>query len=239
MRPYIELSHKGNFQVPKSLTKMLVQVTHRHAPRLGDGRRAARHGDVIEMRHTLEISISCKQDFPAPNCAVGSVARAVQGDADHLSIQVVLGHATRDVGVVMLHPNALNAVLTQRPARREVIGMQVVSKELRLNLENSLEAGNGALKEAVALQVLQVADVLAKKSVAAFRQTHGVFELSADRQDRRQVLVQKHRHGHVSARAANKLHRLPMTGLAQNAINPVYDDLRLRRLTGLAQIAIN
>src|ERR1017187_4720762 len=73
-----------------------------HAPRLADSGFPAGHGDVVEMGETLKMVEAAAEHFPAPDAAVGAVAGAVEGDADGLGLDGVLGHAARDVSVMML-----------------------------------------------------------------------------------------------------------------------------------------
>ena len=56
-----------------------------------------------ERRQPLEAAARRQQHLAAPARAVGAEAGAVVGDADHRSVEAVLGHRRDDVRVVMLH----------------------------------------------------------------------------------------------------------------------------------------
>src|SRR5690242_16081621 len=78
------------------------KITERRAPGFADGRIAARQRNVAEMRAALESSIRSCQEFAAPDRAIGAISRAIECDADDITREAVLEHATGDVCVVML-----------------------------------------------------------------------------------------------------------------------------------------
>ena len=59
-----------------------MQCAQRHAARLADGGFAAGHGDVVEMCEAVKGFQAADEHFPAPDLAVGSVAGAVEREAD-------------------------------------------------------------------------------------------------------------------------------------------------------------
>ena len=70
--------------------------------------------------------------------------------------------------------------------------MQIVSNDLRLDFENSLQVLDGLFEEAIALHIFQIADMLAEKRVLSLRQADRILQLSADRQNRWHVFFEKH-----------------------------------------------
>src|SRR5579864_1343907 len=135
------------------------------------------------MRGTLETFVSSDQNFPTPNFSVGAIAGSIEGKADDVALEMVLGHATRDVRMVMLHAYQGLACLLQRPLGREVIRVQIVRNDLRPNLQNFLQVVNGFFEKFIALQVLQVAHMLTEKCVFALCETNCVLKFAANCED--------------------------------------------------------
>jgi hypothetical protein len=63
--------------------------------------------------------------------------------------------------VVVLHADELDPVELECVLGREILGMQVVGDEFRLDREQPLEVGDALLERAKGLVVLKVADVVA------------------------------------------------------------------------------
>ena len=61
----------------------------------------------------------------------------------------------------------------------------------RRNLKNALQMLDRLLEEAIALYVLEVADVLREKRVTAFGQANGVLQFATDSQHRWHIVAQK------------------------------------------------
>src|SRR5947207_3032746 len=89
----------------------------RGAPGLAHGRIAAWELKVAEVSVPVEAAVPGDEKLAAPDLPVRAVAGAIERDADDVAIEAVLGHAARDMRVVMLHGAALDAVETQRPFR--------------------------------------------------------------------------------------------------------------------------
>src|SRR5271166_5092961 len=109
-----------------------------HAPWLADCGIAARHGDVIQMGEAIEPVEMCDEYFPTPDAAVDAVAGAVERESDHRTFDGVLGHAGRDVRVMMLDGDGAKPAFFSPllcPCRREVAGMRIVHDHLRSNFE--------------------------------------------------------------------------------------------------------
>src|SRR5205807_9550674 len=84
------LPHKRDRKFHELRSIVAPKITHRHPPRLANGRSPSRHRNILKVSRTLEIGVVTKQHFPTPDFAVGSEPRAVQRQADDSAIKVVL-----------------------------------------------------------------------------------------------------------------------------------------------------
>ena len=82
------------------------------------------------MARSREPPKAADEQLAAPRRAVEAVTRAVVDRPDRGPRLAVLGEAGREVGVVVLHAQMLDAVALQRVARRRVVGVEVVDHEL-------------------------------------------------------------------------------------------------------------
>src|SRR5579862_5594939 len=124
-------------------------MRQRHAPRLGDRLFAPWHRHIAKMGRAGKADVVADEKFAAPEGTVGSVAGAVERDADDALVQSVLGHAACHVGVMVLHGNGLLRCrfrATKRITRRGIVGMKVMSdyggpgrEELLIELDIALE----------------------------------------------------------------------------------------------------
>ena len=127
------------------------------------------------MRCALEIQVVRQQDFAAPNAPIRPISSAIQCESDDASFEMIFGHATGDMRMMVLHADRPYSWLFPRPARREVIRMQVVGHNTWSNLEGSLEMLDSFLKKPVCLRVLQIADVLTEEEASRPRRRQIVF----------------------------------------------------------------
>jgi hypothetical protein len=152
---------RGREMVAPGVAEGLDEVGDGHTPGFVDGLRVAGHRGVGEVSGAvagLEIGY---EDFATPGCAVGSVAGAVEGDADDLAGEVVFGHAASDVGVVVLDADEVRVWLAACPLGGDIAGVEVVGDGGGMDFEDLLEVVDGLLKEVVGGEVFEVADVLA------------------------------------------------------------------------------
>ena len=77
------------------------------------------------------------EELAAPDRAVGPVAGPVEDRADGGAELAVLGQARREVRVVVLDADQLDAVALDRVLGREVLGVQVVRDDLAASTANS------------------------------------------------------------------------------------------------------
>src|SRR5258707_20128 len=127
------------------------------------------------MRPAFKAGKIRHKKLTTPDLAVGAVSRAVQGYPNHLFTQVVFCHATRDVGVVVLDTDLFHSILLERKLRAHVERMEVVGDRSRLHAEQLLQIGEGLLEEQQRLVILEIADMLAQKSVTALGETESIF----------------------------------------------------------------
>src|SRR5271165_7003387 len=118
---------------------------------------------------------------------------------------MILGHARGDVRVVVLHADGLHVLLFQRPLGREIVGMKIVGDHSRLHFEDALEMFDRLPKKAIALQVFEIADMLAEKCLRAANHADGVFQFATDSEDRWRFLLDGNGYGNEAAGTAEFL----------------------------------
>ncbi len=74
-----------------------------------------------------------------------------------------------------------------------------------MHLKNALEVLNSLAEEAVAFQIFQIADVLAEECFAAAKDANGVFQFTADGQNRLRFVFKGNRYGNKTAGTAQHL----------------------------------
>ena len=131
-------------------------------------------GEAGQVRH---------QEFPAPDGAVGAVAGAVQGDADHAVGAAVFRQAGGDMGVMVLHPDEAHPGQTPGIAGAEIEGMEVMGDDGRVLAAQGLKMGDGALVIIKSLDGIKVADMLAEQGDAVGGHAEGVLLFGPDAQD--------------------------------------------------------
>jgi hypothetical protein len=95
----------------------------------------------------------------------------------------VLGKARRQVSVMVLHREQPHAVELVRVLRGEVLRVQVVGHDLRLDREQALEVLDPLSERPQRLEVLEVADVVADPGALALRHAERVLQLGAAGED--------------------------------------------------------
>lgn len=139
--------------------KGVAQIAERHAPRLAYGCIPTGKQYIAQVSTAGEAGKIRHQEFATPDLAVRAISRSIHGDTQHLSAQLVLGHATRDVRMVMLDADfALNGC-RQGHARAHVTGVQIVGHGTWRYLENMFHAVQCFCEEAHRLIVLQIAEI--------------------------------------------------------------------------------
>ena len=111
------------------------------------------------MREPLEGFEPRDQHFPAPNLSIYSVAGAIKREADHRPFKAMLGHATGNVRVMMLHGYQWQPPLVRPffcPLGRQVARMQVMDHGLRLNLKGPHQVVQRLAEEFKPSEVFQI-----------------------------------------------------------------------------------
>jgi len=91
-----------------------------------------------------------------PDRAVGAVTGSVPGDAQHRRRKSVFGHASRDMGQMMLHAGDFRSHLVRQPAGG-VIGMQIAHHQTRGQPAQFQHVVNGAAMRLARCDGFQIA----------------------------------------------------------------------------------
>src|SRR5215471_11508558 len=102
-------------------------MSQRAAPGLSNGTVASGQRRVTQMCTPIEFGVIANQELSAPNLAVGAIARAVEGHSDHRAAQSVVGHATGNMRMMMLHADGGQPRFFLSETSAEVIGVKVIS----------------------------------------------------------------------------------------------------------------
>ncbi len=175
-----------------------------------DGRLAAGHRCVVQMREALEAVEVTNQHFPAPDAAVCAVSGTVEGKADDRPRQRVFGHAGGYVRVMMLHGNEAQTARSGplfRPACGEIAGVEIMCDGRGLDLEGAHEMTQRLFEELLAGQVLEIAEVLALIGELSAGQREHVLKVTADSQQRRSIQREGNAERHESTGSADELRR--------------------------------
>ncbi len=151
------------------------EMADRHTPGFVNRGAAPGEGDVLQVSGAFECQVVGDKNFAAPDGPVGTVAGAVEGDADNLAIEMIFSHAGGDVRVVVLHRDVLQVFPLKSPFGRKIIGMEIVGDDRRLHFENALKMDYRFIEEIVALEIFQIADVLAEECFPAADDADGIF----------------------------------------------------------------
>ena len=160
-------------------------VPERHPPGLLHGERPARQRRPPEPRKPSVPGQIRGEDLPAPQRPIVAHPEAVVGDADERIGEPVLRGARDDVGVVVLDRDApLGGEVCDGVLRGEVLGVEVVGRDLGLEREQPTEMREAVREGPVRRQVLEVAVVGRDVGPSPAGQGERVLQLRADRQDR-------------------------------------------------------
>src|SRR5208283_1731379 len=89
-------------------------------------------------RKPLEISGVGGHELAAPCMTVSAVPGSVEGDAEDRTGEAMLRHRARDVRMMMLHADRRHTAAPERIGCREIIGMQIVRDQFRLDAKKAL-----------------------------------------------------------------------------------------------------
>ena len=173
-----------------------------HPPRLAHRAVAAGHPHRPQGAGAGEALEVAGQQLAAPHRPVGAVPGAVVDGPDGGAALAVLGEDGRQVGVVVLDGDVLDALAGQRVGGRQVVGVQVVGDDLRRHGEELLEVRDALGEGAQRLLVAQVADVVADPGARALGHAERALELGPAGQQPGGGERERERRGDVAARAA-------------------------------------
>ena len=78
------------------------------------------------------------QHFAPPDGAIRAQPRAIEGETDYRAVGMILGHAGGDMGMVMLHLDAGDAVQFPGITGAHIARMHVAGHDLRIDVQNAL-----------------------------------------------------------------------------------------------------
>ena len=164
-------------------------------PGSGTGSRCASRSKPAEV---------AAQQLAAPERPVGAVARAVEDERERRALLAVLGEARGGVGVVVLDADERD-VLLERPLRREVLGVEVVGDDLRLDAEHRRGRARGRRgrrgRRARSRGRRGAAERNASRRAC---DAEGALQLRAGGDERRRRDRERQRRGRVAARAPDR-----------------------------------
>src|ERR1051326_595947 len=99
----IQLACERQIEIDEAVAEGSLQVSSRNPPRFANRCRSAGQWNIRQMRNTFRIVKVSHEKFAAPELAVQTKAESVKRDTDNLAVDLVVGHATGDVRVMMLH----------------------------------------------------------------------------------------------------------------------------------------
>jgi hypothetical protein len=135
------------------------------------------------VRDALEARQLAPQELAAPERAVGAIAGPVEDQRQRGSGLAVLGKTRRGMCVMVLDADELG-VLLECPLRREVLGVEVVCDDFRLDTEHSeVELEIGAEGAVCGLGV-EIAKVGREERLLAARDAERALQLGAGRDQR-------------------------------------------------------
>ncbi|MNV43511.1 hypothetical protein D3C71_1352260 [compost metagenome] len=157
------------------------------AHRLADGRFAADQLERPEMGNPLKSLNVCDQLLAAPEGAVIAKAGAIEGNPQHRACDVVLGHHSQQVGVMVLHLEmgcTLLLAIALGPLVAEIARVAIRDQQFRVEIVEIAKGGEGLLEVLLHRQAVQIADIGAVDALAAEGQRQLVLLLRPDRQQR-------------------------------------------------------
>ena len=181
-----------------------MQQREGHTVDLADGEIAADQRNLPQGADALIAAVIGEQALAAPAAAVVAPAGAVPGEAYHFFGQAVVRHAGGDMGVVVLHHEPWQSPLLG-VGRREIVRVPVAYQQLGRNVKKALKVGDLRGIVLVGFHILQIADMLARESVAGLGEAEARLLLGSAGQDPMLHLAHLHRKGHIAAAAAGKI----------------------------------
>ena len=148
-----------------------------------------------------------KYQLAAPGAAILPHPVSVERDAKDRLAYPVFSRNRRNMCDMMLDANE-REVGFFRVARREEIRMQIAGGCFRRDVEDRGEVTDRLLEKAIALGVVEVADMLRDEGLPSACHRHSRLEMPADRDDAWAVRTKIDGFGHESARAPQERRRM-------------------------------
>ena len=143
------------------------------------------------------------QNFSTPDGPVRPKAGTVENNAQYRLSKTVFGHYRYRVGMVMLDL-VTGKVEFDGVVAAQVIGMQIVGDDLRLDMEDPLHMPDCKLEKIIGGKILQVPDMLAQEGLVPFREADGALLLPAAPQHQADIPVQENGNRNISTGSADK-----------------------------------
>ncbi|MNG78544.1 hypothetical protein D3C79_371230 [compost metagenome] len=137
------------------------------------------------MGNPLKSLNVCEQQLAAPEGAVIAKAGAIEGNPQHRACDVVLGHHSQQVGVMVLHLEmgcTLLLAIALGPLVAEIARVAIRDQQFRVEIVEIAKGGEGLLEVLLHRQAVQIADIGAVDALAAEGERQLVLLLRPDRQ---------------------------------------------------------
>src|SRR5689334_17816220 len=123
------------------------------------------------MDHAFGVAEVSHKKLAAPEFSIETKPKPVKSNADHFPLDLVVGHAARDVRVMMLHSDLRRDVRErERKLRREILRMQIVSNDFRIDVKQLLVMFDAFGERTQRLEILEIADVMTHKRAVPARE---------------------------------------------------------------------
>src|SRR5450432_2424711 len=159
----------------------LRKITRGRLHRMRRRRIPARQCRRTQMRDAFESTCNTSgKHLAAPDISVITVTSPIETDPDHpLVPRAAFDNHGSDVSAMVLRRECLASGQFERVDRRNILRMRVVHHQqfIALDLVHGKQVFHRFLEGAKSGVVVQIADMLAHKSLAAHHQRDGVFEI--------------------------------------------------------------
>src|SRR5579863_6057464 len=182
--PSVRVADEGGYPMLKRGAEQREKKRGCDAGRVANRSVAARKRQVLEMRDTAEIAVIGDDRLAAPDCAVETIAGAVEGDTDHGMLTAVFGHAGGDVRMMMLNSDGAQAEAGGDFAP-EGLRMKVVCGDARQDAAHRDPFVERIAEMILRRHALERTDVLAHQGLAVRKQTEIVLDVAADAENRK------------------------------------------------------
>src|SRR5581483_4578145 len=157
-----------------------------------------------EVGDTLETSAHAShKDLATPDAPIVTVPGSIKTHPDNWSIPLAaLGEHRSDVCAMMLNSNRIGYAQTRGVNRRAVLRVRVMGHQqfVDTNVIHRKQVDDGLLERLEGAEIVQIANVLADECLPLDDQRDGIFQISAERQQRYMIGKCGYSTGSVPAR---------------------------------------